>query len=158
MEWSSYAARLSGHIGGVRGVQFFGFFGAVALGYLIGLYGHWRSLLLLVMPPGLYTMQASADAAGAAAAGWVNRERCSSFVWALPVAAIHVQASLCIICIMVGRKIVLLTHNRMPRTSALLRRTSPYFGIAGGALSVLLVHHWQTRYFLTGLVTLLQGV
>jgi hypothetical protein len=134
--WSSPLAALFGHFWGYLGIEIFGTLGAIFLGLLSGSYS-WRfSLLLFLSPPGWYAMQASADAAGAAAAG-IASDRNFRMVYTLPIAAFHLEAGLVYLFCALASKI---------------RITWPCVAIIGGVFACIAQHHWQTRYLLPGVL------
>lgn len=140
--WSSPLAAASGLAFGFYGVAALGVLSSLALGWHLGSAGvSVRSRCLLLLFP--YGMHASADAAGAASAIHVLRER-RRWVLAPLVALAHLQAALCV-------------------GFALLLRNKLSFGLSltiAGALSMIgqgalgYFHSGQIRYFLIGLAGL----
>lgn len=129
--WSSPLCAFAGYAYGINGVRIVGLFGAMAVGWICGNLPISRILIVGILPPGWYTIQAAADAIGAALAGW------SDLKWRrIPIVYLgHLQAAL---------------------TCGFVRITHRWIGdfafFAAGAISCLSQWHFQMRYFLPGVV------
>ena len=136
--WSSPAGALAGYVAGWQGVCVFGIVGSYALGFVVA--RNSRGILpaaaLALSPPGWYSMEPSADAAGAAAAAWsVGRPWRYSYL--VVVASFHLEAALVIL------------GTRLVWRYCSLRMDLVATGM--GAIACLAQWHIQARYLLPGL-------
>lgn len=140
--WSSPALALSGAIAGYTGVCLVGIAGSFALGWIVARNsrGILPPLAVALCPPGWYTIQPSADAAGAAASVWSCTRPWRNYYVGI-VAAFHLEAALVIL----GARFV-------------WRYCSLRLDIAAIGMGALAqwhpTFHFQVRYFLPGIALL----
>ena len=137
--WSSLLAAGMGSIGGSTAVKIWGITGAIALGFIAGKWGKKAGFLIFFLPPGLYTMQPSADAWGAASVGllYTKLRRNPTVREAIPIASFHLESYL-VVC-----------FSRVLERCGIRSR---YIGLVGGGIACIGEWHFQARYFLPGLV------
>jgi len=136
--WSSLVAATAGKIAGVEGVRVFGLIGAISLGWLLGKYTRgFVPLIIFLLPPGWYSIQASADAAGAAAGLLAIRARGPKIERVAAVSAFHAAGGL-----VFAASAIFCGRGKWGRFAPIL----------ASGLCCLLMVHFQMRYFLPGIV------
>jgi hypothetical protein len=147
--WSSPCGAFAGFLFGMPGLRVFGLLGttALALCFAWHVYGtkrrNLRVMALYVLPPGWYTMQAAADAGGAAAslAATKTRQGYAQAALLALTALIHLEAALVLLCVLVARRLGFRRDGRV--------------ALAAGTLACLAQWHVQVRYLLPGLAIVL---
>lgn len=142
--WSSPVCAMAGYLAGYVGVVVVGVVGAAWLGWLVARNSRnmVATFLLGISPPGWYTIQPSADAAGSASAVWAC-SRPWRYRYLVLVAAFHLEAALVLLgCRIVGR----FTSLRLD-----------FAAIGMGVVACLGQWHIQVRYLLPGAALLASG-
>jgi hypothetical protein len=125
----------------MTGVMLFGFAGTTALAFVLYRSANWMSAAIVFMaPPGWYTMQASADAAGAASAAYPGF---SIFLRIVLSAFLHLEAALVVL------------GSWLPRRCGIRWVFVP---LLMGVVACVAQRHLQVRYFLPGMAMLAAGV